>query len=258
MTTNPGEKYALGSSKENNTKWIRLGNKQYNVTNFTHPGGSVMNYMEVSHSNGSDAQHAFKQFHLRSARAKGILNVLPVKPYVPTTNLDDEAMLKDYVDFTELLEEEGFFKGNFTWTVLRILELVVIFAIGSYLFSIGWSVSGAAVWGLFGGRCGWVQHEGGHNSLSGVSWIDKKIQEVTIGFGLLTSGNMWNSMHNKHHACPQKAKHDMDLDTMPLVAFYFGAAKDANRGINLLWMRFQKYTFLPITSGCFVMLFWLY
>jgi len=136
--------------------------------------------------------------------------------------------------------------------------LVVIFAIGVYLFSAGWSVAGAAVWGLFGGRCGWVQHEGGHNSLSGVMWIDKKIQEVTIGFGLLTSGKMWNSMHNKHHACPQKAKHDLDLDTMPLVAFYFGAAKDTNRGINLLWMRFQKYTFLPITSGCFVMLFWLY
>jgi len=114
------------------------------------------------------------------------------------------------------------------------------------------------MWGLFGGRCGWIQHEGGHNSLSSVMWIDKRIQEITIGFGLLTSGGMWNSMHNKHHTCPQKTKHDMDLDTMPLVAFYFGAAHDTKRGINLLWMRFQKYTFLPITSGGFVMLFWLY
>lgn len=95
MTTNAGEKNAFGSSKEKYTKWIRLGNRQYNVTNFTHPGGAVMNYMEVSHANGSDAQHAFKQFHLRSARAEGILNVLPSKPYVPTTNVDDEAMLKD-------------------------------------------------------------------------------------------------------------------------------------------------------------------
>jgi len=133
--------------------------------------------------------------------------------------------------------------------------LVAIFATGVYLFSIGWFVVGAAVWGLFGGRCGWIQHEGGHNSLSGVMWIDKRIQEVAIGFGLLTSGAMWNSMHNKHHTCPQKVKHDMDLDTMPLVAFYFGAAHDAKRGINSLWMRFQKYTFLPITSGGFVMLF---
>jgi len=92
-----------------------------------------------------------------------------------------------------------------------MLELVAIFCIGVYLFSIGWVVSGAAMWGLFGGRSGWVQHEGGHNSLSGVMWIDKRIQEVAIGFGLLTSGNMWNSMHNKHHACPQKAKHDIQL-----------------------------------------------
>jgi len=94
MTNNAGEGYARGSSEKKNTKWIRLGNKQYNVTNFNHPGGSVMNYMEVSHANGSDAQHAFKQFHLRSARAEGILNVLPSKPYVLATN-DDEAMMKD-------------------------------------------------------------------------------------------------------------------------------------------------------------------
>jgi len=86
-------------------------------------------------------------------------------------------------------------------------------------------------------------------------WIDKIIQEVTIGFGLLTSAGMWNSMHNKHHACPQKVKHDMDLDTMPLVAFYFGAARDTNRGINVWWTRLQKYTFIPLTSGGIVMLF---
>jgi hypothetical protein len=64
---------------------------------------------------------------------------------------------------------------------------------------------------FFGARCGWVQHEGGHNSLTGDIWMDKRIQAATCGFGLATSGDMWNQMHNKHHATPQKVRHDMDL-----------------------------------------------
>jgi len=102
------------ASPEMSTKWIRIDDKQYNVTNFNHPGGSVMNYMEVSHSNGSDAQHAFKQFHLRSMRAKSVLNVLPSRPYVSKSIDEDEAMMQDYVEFTDRLTEEGFFEGNWT------------------------------------------------------------------------------------------------------------------------------------------------
>ena len=33
------------------------------------------------------------------------------------------------------------------------------------------------------------------------------------------SGAWWRNQHNKHHATPQKLKHDVDLDTLPLVAF---------------------------------------
>merc|ERR1719419_616071 len=218
--------------------------------------------MEVSHTNFADAEHVFEQFHLRSSRARGLLNVLPSKPFCKSKDTDDahpdQVMMEDYVKFTKKLMDEGYFEGNWIWTTIRLFELAFIFLIGLLLFSIGWKFSGAAIWGLFGGRCGWIQHEGGHNSLTGIMWIDKLIQEITIGFGLLTSAGMWNSMHNKHHACPQKVKHDMDLDTMPLVAFYFGAARDTNRGINVWWTRIQKYTFIPLTSGVFVMLFWLF
>jgi len=245
-----------------NRKWVRLCDRQYDITYFKHPGGSIINYMEVSHTNFADAEHVFEQFHLRSSRARGLLNVLPSKPFCKSEDTDDahpdQAMMEDYVKFTKKLMDEGYFEGNWIWTTIRLFELAFIFLIGLLLFSIGWKFSGAAMWGLFGGRCGWIQHEGGHNSLTGIVWIDKIIQEVAIGFGLLTSAGMWNSMHNKHHACPQKVKHDMDLDTMPLVAFYFGAARDTKRGISVWWTRFQQFSFLPLTSGCLVMLFWLY
>jgi len=260
MSTKPGESIGgAARGKKRETKWIRLGDQQYNVSYFTHPGGSVINYMTVKHTNGSDAQHVFDQFHLRSERAKRVLKALPSKPYKKKgADSHDQAMMEDFVMFTKQLQDEGYFDGNWMWPTFRIIELCVIFIGGCYLFSLGRWFSGAAMWGLFGGRNGWVQHEGGHNSLTGIMWIDKRIQEISIGFGLLTSAAMWNSMHNKHHACPQKIKHDMDLDTMPLVAFYFGAAKDTKRGINVWWTRFQWLTFLPITSGIFVMVFWIY
>jgi len=256
MSTN--ERAAAGGVKKE-SKWIRLGDQQYNVTHFKHPGGSVINYMEVKHTDGADAQHVFDQFHLRSVRAHRILKALPKKPFKQEgPEPKDQAMMEDFVRFTKELQDEGYFDGNWIWPTFRIIELCVLFLAGCYLVSIGRWLSGAAMWGLFGGRNGWVQHEGGHNSLTGIIWLDKRIQEVTIGFGLLTSAAMWNSMHNKHHACPQKVKHDMDLDTMPLVAFYFGAAGDTKRGISLWWTRFQHLTFLPITSGMFVMVFWIY
>jgi len=248
---------SAAGGKKKETKWVRLGDQQYNITHFSHPGGSIINYMEVTHTNGSDAQHVFDQFHIRSERAKRILKALPSKPYKQKgPKSDDQAMMEDFVKFTKELQDEGYFDGNWMWPTFRIIELCLIFLLGCYLISIGRWLSGAAMWGLFGGRNGWVQHEGGHNSLTGIMWIDKRIQEVTIGFGLLCSAAMWNSMHNKHHACPQKVKHDMDLDTMPLVAFYFGAAGDTKRGINLWWTRFQHLTFIPITSGAIVPLFW--
>ena len=78
--------------------------------------------------------------------------------------------------------------------------------------------------------------------------IDKWIQNIFIGIGLLTDGSMWNSMHNKHHATPQKIDHDMDLDTAPLVAFYDTAIKNSKNPfiqiITKLWVKFQMITFL--------------
>ena len=44
-------------------------------------------------------------------------------------------------------------------------------------------------------------HEGGHNSLTGSIWWDKRIQAAACGFGLATSGDMWNQMHNKVGRC---------------------------------------------------------
>lgn len=265
---------------------IIIGEYSYDVTDYKHPGGNIIKYMS-----GQDATNVFEEFHYRSKKARAILQSLPrtkVEPNEGNVMTTEQKMLEDFVRFRKSLEDRGFFNPSYIHITYRILELFAIysFAIWSMQYSIAASI---VLLGLFGGRCGWVQHEGGHNSFTGNIKTDKIVQNVFIGFGLLADGSMWNSMHNKHHAATQKIGYDMDLDTAPFVLFYprneneldvkkqimdrFGDKCEEIDNVSIkspkqsrnslldkvvkLWLKYQVYTFLPITSGVFVMLFWL-
>jgi len=250
-----------GSSVSASTKrqeWVKIGAWEYDVARFKHPGGSILRYMLAS--SGADATEAFREFHGRSRKANNILQALPKRPasYLSRDRVPDEQMLEAFSKWRESLEAEGFFAPRPLHVASRILELLALLALGLGLYRLRHPLPATLVMGLFGARCGWVQHEGGHSSLTGATALDKCIQKATAGFGLGCSGAMWNHMHNKHHATPQKEGHDMDLDTTPLVAF-FDRAVETNRPRphSRLWLRFQAWTFLPVTSGLFVMAFWI-
>ena len=306
---------------------IIIGEYSYDITDYKHPGGNIIKYME-----GQDATTVFEEFHFRSKKAKRILQTLPRTKIDPPkendTKTTEQKMLEDFVRFRKSLEDRGFFTPSYAHITYRILELFAIYLFAIYAMRYN-MVASVILLGLFSGRCGWVQHEGGHNSLTGNMKIDKIIQNVFIGFGLLADGSMWNSMHNKHHATTQKIGYDMDLDTAPFVLFYpcdldvtkqirerFDITKGddpdivrtpepsealsalhaspttVNRLRRILehlrfslrtsclvacfakafsqslfdhvlertakiWLKYQVYTFLPITSGIFVSLFWL-
>ena len=202
------------------TRWVRVEDVEYDVTNFKHPGGSVIFYMLAN--TGADATEAFKEFHMRSLKAWKMLRALPSRPAeIKRSESEDAPMLEDFARWRAELERDGFFKPSITHVAYRLLELLATFALGTALMYAGYPIIASVVYGaFFGARCGWVQHEGGHNSLTGSVYVDKRLQAMTCGFGLSTSGEMWNQMHNKHHATPQKVRHDMDLDTTPAVAFF--------------------------------------
>ena len=169
------------------TRWVRVEDVEYDVTNFKHPGGSVIFYMLAN--TGADATEAFKEFHMRSKKAWKMLKALPQRPAAtPRTADPDAAMLADFAKWRGELEREGFFKPSRLHLAYRLLELALTFALGTYLMSAGHPMFASAVYGcFFGARCGWVQHEGGHNSLTGDIWWDKRIQAATCGFGLSLS-----------------------------------------------------------------------
>ena len=237
---------------------IYIEDKWYDITNFIkrHPGGSIIkSYID------QDATMVYREMHSRSKKAKNVLHSLPViEDLDPPVMESNRNMLIDFDRWRLSLQDRGFFKPSKRHAAYRIWELVGLFMLASWFMSldtIPYKLLSVFIYGIFGGRCGWVQHEAGHRSFTGDIKMDDIIQKATIGFGLLTSGPMWNSMHNKHHATTQKLGHDMDLDTMPFVLFHPQAVGE-NKNISKWWLRFQAWTFLPMTSGIFVMLFWIY
>ena len=52
---------------------IKINGVTYDVTEFKHPGGNIINYAKNSH----DATEIFNEFHHRSSKAKKMLLSLP-------------------------------------------------------------------------------------------------------------------------------------------------------------------------------------
>lgn len=133
--------------------------------------------------------------------------------------------------------------------------------LGAYLFmaydSMMLKALGLFVLGVVQGRCGWLMHEGGHYSLTGNIKVDRTIQEILYGVGCGMSAAWWRNQHNKHHATPQKLKHDVDLDTLPLMSFNALCSQRVKSPILKLWLRYQAYLFAPV-SCLLVALGWQY
>ena len=256
-------------------KSIIIDGTTYDITNFSHPGGSIIGYFA---GGIEDAGETFREFHARSKYARTILQSLPkivAAPAAPApapaaetgtqtqTDSQKHAMILDYRDMRATLTNIGCFEPDLIHAYFRLMEIAFFFGLGVWLAPHNICASVLAFI-AFKTRCGWVQHEGGHLSLTGNKDVDRAIQTVAMGLAGGLSGTFWNTMHNKHHATPQKIKHDIDLDTTPAVAFFKTAFEQNTNGqaaapyMNRWWMRCQAWLFLPITNGVLVHLFWTY
>lgn len=235
----------------------------YDVANFRHPGGSIVKFLQGS----GDATEAFREFHARSVAARKRLAALPNRPLPPAgAALPAEAvrarerntrLSTAFASFRRELEREGLFQPSYVHIAYRLVEVVVLHLAGLYLLvSTPLWVVGLAVLGIAEGRCGWLMHEGGHHSMTGYIPLDIKLQEVLYGFGCGMSGAWWRVQHNKHHAAPQKLKHDVDLDTLPLVAFNGAVAKLGRKSpVMRFWLPLQHCCF-PVVTCSLVALGW--
>ncbi len=84
--------------------------------------------------------------------------------------------------------------------------------------------------------------------------MDRSLQIMIYGLGCGMSGAWWRNQHNKHHSMPQKLDHDVDLNTLPLVAFNSKVVKKIN-GMLKGWLSLQAIMF-PILTTLLVALGW--
>lgn len=252
METKKFERIANGSG----TKEILCDGYFYDVTNFIsrHPGGSIIMYYAQC---GEDATHAIQQFHQRSAdRVRMMMKAFKRRPASDSELGLDEAVIKKNraltEDFNKLyleLEEEGLFEPSYTHIILRLVELLVMTAAGVALIQCQSYLAkfiGSVLIGLVRGRSGWMQHESGHMSLSGNPKMDRILHALLIGLGLGLSSSWWANQHNRHHAMPQRLNHDVDLNTMPLIAYSAKVVKKPKDG-KRWWIQYQAYLFLMNT-----------
>lgn len=240
---------------------IYLDGIWYDVSSFKHPGGNIINYYR-----DHDASEAFHAFHYRSKKAKHVLKSLPTisiftKPshdvYEGDTKAQNVEMIEDFNIWKTSLIERGFFDPSYFHVGYRLMELSFLFSIATFFLFNNYLTLSLITYGVFSARCGWVQHECGHISFTCNQKYDKFIQSILMGFGLSTSGSLWNSMHNRHHAATQKETYDIDLDTLPFVAFYTNIVEH-RQNINLWWIKYQAFSFLVMTSGILVMMSWVF
>ncbi len=225
----------------------------YDITDFAkiHPGGSVIHYYA-----NSDATAAFNEFHFRSTYAKVILKSLPKLKNIPIHYPENKELLNDFYLLKQKLTALGFFKPSLLHITMRIAEIIFIFFTASFLFYLKKNTFLACfLFGIAEGRSGWLMHEAGHYSLTGNIKIDRRIQTLFYCLGCGMSASYWRNQHNKHHATPQKLNHDVDLDTLPLVAFHKNIALTIQNPILKIWISYQAFLFFPVITTI-VVFFW--
>jgi len=139
---------------------------------------------------------------------------------------------------------------------LRILAIALFWTIGYYFLAKGYFAFGLFIisWGME--QIGWLHHEGGHRSLTGNVTIDALIQDFCVYILYGGSSNFWNYQHNSHHANTQHEEYDIDLKTLPLIAFDNAILNDGpesaeekakefqKRKSKSFWIKHQWFTFL--------------
>jgi len=236
---------------------VLIGDTLYDLAGFRHPGGGITKFYEGH----GDATEAFKEFHPARSRAWKWMTTLPQRP-APKEVIAKERpkkyaeLAKDYAAWREKLVKEGWFEHSLGHMAYRFTEIIAMHALGLYLLlSTPYWFLGILVLGIVQGRCGWLMHECGHFSGVTSMWWGIRLQEWLYGMGCGMSAAWWRSQHNRHHATPQKLHHDVDLDTMPLVAFNKLCLGKIPSAWAKFWIPMQSMLFGPVTTS-FVTAFW--
>jgi fatty acid desaturase len=240
----------------------------YDVTRWldSHPGGQL----PLLSLGGRDATDAFASFHaawvgpaklaafeVGVAAPPGADAQPPGADAAPPGSDADAA----YRALRAQLEREGLFRPTLRFYLAQLLWVSALFAAVVRLTASQHAplrLAAALLLGLFWQQVAFIGHDAGHAGITGVRSLDHAI-------GLLCGNALtgielgwWQSTHNVHHAVPNSAEHDADVQHLPFMAVselmlrgvhsrYHGAHMACGRSQRAL-LAWQAWYFFPVLT----------
>ena len=177
--------------------YVRIYDNLYDISNFKHPGGKVIKTYIWTLENQKDATNVFLSFHQKNIlKAKKFLNSLPIAPAEFQNKLKEREIIeKKFELLQKKLINEGWFEPDYKEIIFRLGFNALTWIVGYFLLHLNYFWTGIICCAISYKQSGWIQHEAGHNSLTGITIIDKTIQ--MFYFNIILSGNFrqWNDQH---------------------------------------------------------------
>lgn len=231
-----------GGKKGEKPEWLKVRGKFYDVSNFKHPGGNIVEMFY-----GMDATTGFESFHGHSAKAQNFLKALPELKEAPKDILKQtDGHVEAMSEMIAIWRKEGLFEPCMGQALAYGLTVVAAI-IASVILAPSYPILAGLLVGTAWAHCGFLQHMGGHYELGSLSMVWQHFFE-----GLLKGGSAtwWRNRHNKHHAKTNVLGEDGDLRTTPFFAWDPTLAKKVPD-----WsLRTQAFTFIP-ALGAYVFIF---
>lgn len=222
--------------------WFIIDGKAYDVTSWIdkHPGGDIM----LSYA-GLDATDVFEAFHDESTTK--MLTAFHVGDVV---DVKVSESLQQYRDLMKKLKTEQFYQSNKLFYVYKIATNLAIVSLATWLvfnYSNKWvHLLSALLLALFWQQCGWLSHDFLHHQV----FKNRKYNNFAgFLFGNVCQGfsvSWWKSKHNLHHAVPNIAGFDPDIDTLPFLAWSEKLLDGQLEGLPQFLIRYQYIFYMPL------------
>src|SRR6266700_2376036 len=154
----------------------------------------------------------------------------------------DYGIVKRRVREAGLLEKQAWFYGRSI--VAKLAVLAACLALFGLVRNPWVQAANAVVLAIISGQLGFQLHDSGHRQMFARRWKNVVVGLVTGNLLLGMSYGWWVEKHNRHHANPNHAEMDPDINTMTIA--YSPAQALGRRGLPRLIARHQAYLFFPL------------
>ena len=166
-----------------------------------------------------------------------------VRPSRPQRTRSDYAELSSRVRAAGLLERRtGYYVAKFGLTLAAFCAGWVVFAL---LGATWWQLLTAAALGVLSTQVAFLGHDAGHKQVARTNRVSYPMGLLLGNLAVGLSFGWWLDKHNRHHAHPNHA--ELDPDVEPAGPLVFLRGQDAGRRGLLAWFtRHQALFFFPI------------